>query len=106
MTAEDFDTKLADFSKQSFCLGAQAFVAYLVRMRLEMHERRLKQVKGSGPALRQNRVINAYNDVHQYRHTLLTALDALFEDADDCEAMEDIAEDIQNITKILQTSVA
>ena len=102
MNKEDFQNTLDDFSKQSFELGARSFASYLLRMRMAMHERRLDQVQGQGPALVNNRRIHAGHDLEKYKNKLKVALEALLDDADDWESIVEIDEEIRNSRDVFE----
>lgn len=105
MTKEDIQITLEGFSRQSFELGARSFATYLLRMRMEMHERRLGLVRGQGKALIHNRLVSADNDLEKYKSKLKVALDALLEDVDDLETVEEFDSEIRNSRDVFERGV-
>lgn len=98
MTSEELDGQISQLVAQSVAVGARAMFAYLLRMRMLDHERRMDFVRGKGQAMIHNRIVSAEKDIRQFEGKLQVALDSLLDDLKDDDnglaAMEEIYREV------------
>lgn len=98
MTSEELNGQISQLIEQSVAVGARAMFAYLMRMRMLDHEKRMDIVRGKSKAMVQNRIVSAEKDIRQFEGKLQVALDSLLDDLKDddngVEAMEEIYKEV------------
>lgn len=86
----EMKNNIDSLTQHSFVLGARALQAYILRMRVAQHERRIQSAKGHGKALQHNKMNAAVRDIETYERNLRIAMEALMEDVD--EGLETVVE--------------